>query len=80
LDPKGCHKHNFLKQWKFNRRLHDNCIEYFMVWTQICMVVHICSEMHKTFLQLLITNLASHNLEMELCNIRAYSQSGHPIG
>jgi hypothetical protein len=44
------------------------------------MVVHICSEMHNTFLQLLITNLTSHNLEMELRNIRAYSQSGDPIG
>jgi hypothetical protein len=32
--------------------LHDNWIEYFMVWTQICMVVYICSEMNRTFLQL----------------------------
>jgi hypothetical protein len=44
------------------------------------MVVYICTEMCKTFLQLLITNLASHTLEMELCNIRAYSQSRYPIG
>jgi hypothetical protein len=65
---------------KFNKRLHDNCIEYFMVWTQICMVVYICSEMHKTFLQLLITNLTSHNLKMELCNITSCSQLGYPKG
>jgi len=32
--------------------LHDNWIEYFMAWTQICMVVYIFNEMHKTFLQL----------------------------
>ncbi len=32
--------------------LHDNWIEYFMVWTQICLVVHICSEMYKTLLPL----------------------------
>jgi hypothetical protein len=32
--------------------LHDNWIEYFMVWTQICMVVYICGEIHITFLQL----------------------------
>jgi hypothetical protein len=28
--------------------LHDNWIEYFVVWIQICMVIYICSEMHKT--------------------------------
>jgi len=43
------------------------------------MVVYICSEMRNFFLQLLITNLTSHNLKMELCNIRAYSQSRYPI-
>ncbi len=32
--------------------LHDNWIEYFMFWIQICMVVYVCTEMHKTFLQL----------------------------
>jgi hypothetical protein len=37
---------------KFNVMLHDNWIEYFMAWTQICMVVYIFNEMHKTFLQL----------------------------
>ncbi len=37
---------------KFNIMLHDNWIEYFMAWTQICMVVYIFNEMHKTFLQL----------------------------
>jgi uncharacterized protein YpbB len=37
---------------KFNVMLHDNWIEYFMVWTQICMVVYMCSEMYKTILQL----------------------------
>jgi hypothetical protein len=42
----------FFQEMKFNKMLHDNWIEYFMVWTQICMVVCICSEMHRTFLQL----------------------------
>jgi hypothetical protein len=37
---------------KFNRMLHDNWIEYFMVWIQISMIIYICSEMRKTFLQL----------------------------
>jgi len=37
---------------KFNIMLHDNWIEYFLVWTQICMIVYICNEMHRTFLQL----------------------------
>jgi hypothetical protein len=36
--------------------------------------------MHKTFLQLLIINLISHNLKMELCNITSYSQLGYPKG
>jgi hypothetical protein len=47
----GRHK-LFFQEMKFNRMLHDNWIEYFMVWTQICMVVYLCSEMHKTFVQL----------------------------
>jgi hypothetical protein len=37
---------------KFNIMLHDNWIEYFMVWTQICMVIYICNEIYRTFLQL----------------------------
>jgi len=37
----------FLQHMKFNRRLHDNLIEYFMVWIQICMIIYICSEMQK---------------------------------
>ncbi len=47
----GRHK-LFFQEMKFNRMLHDNWIEYFMVWTQICMVVYICSEMYKNNLQL----------------------------
>jgi hypothetical protein len=42
----------FFQEMKFNRMLHDNWIEYFMVWTQIYMVVCICNEMHRSFLQL----------------------------
>jgi hypothetical protein len=42
----------FFQEMKFNRMLHDNWIKYFMVRTQICMVVYICNEMHVTFLQL----------------------------
>jgi hypothetical protein len=43
---------NAFQEMKFNKMLHDNWIEYFMVWTQICMVICICSEIHRTFLQL----------------------------
>jgi hypothetical protein len=42
----------FFKEMKFNQMLHDNWIEYFMVWIQIQMVVCICNEMHRSFLQL----------------------------
>jgi hypothetical protein len=42
----------FFHVMKFNRRLHDNCIEYLMFWIQIFMVVYLCNEIHKTFLQL----------------------------
>jgi len=50
--PKWTSQTLFFQEMKFNRMLHDNWIEYFMVWTQICMVVYLCSEMHKTFVQL----------------------------
>jgi hypothetical protein len=50
--PKWKSQTLYFQEMKFNRMLHDNWIEYFMVWTQICMVVYICSEMYKTFLQL----------------------------
>jgi len=29
---------------KSNRKLHNDYIEYFMVLTQICMVIYICNE------------------------------------
>jgi hypothetical protein len=42
----------FFQEMKFNIMLHDYWIEYFMAWTQVCIVVYIFNEMHKTFLQL----------------------------
>jgi hypothetical protein len=32
---------------KWNKKLYDNCIEYFMVWIQICVVVYMCNVVHK---------------------------------
>jgi hypothetical protein len=52
LVPKWMSQTFFFQKMKFTRRLHDNYIGYFMVWTQICMVVYICNEMHKKKLQL----------------------------
>jgi hypothetical protein len=50
--PKWMSQTMFFQEMNFNRMLHDNWIEYFMVWTQIYMVVCICNEMHRSFLQL----------------------------
>jgi hypothetical protein len=50
--PKWMSQTLFFQEIKFNRRLRDNCIGNFMVWTQICMVVYICNEMNKINLHL----------------------------
>jgi hypothetical protein len=37
----------FFQARKSNRKLRNDCIKYFMVLTQICMVIYICNEMKK---------------------------------
>ncbi len=37
---------------KCHQRLYDNCMESFMDWIEICVVIYICNLMHKTFMQL----------------------------
>jgi hypothetical protein len=43
----------YLDGMKCNKMLYDSCIESFMVWIQICVVVYMCSDIiHKAYMQL----------------------------
>jgi hypothetical protein len=46
--------------------LHDNWTEYFMVWIQICIVIYICNEMHKTL------HSVFELLKQQMCRVTNY--------
>jgi hypothetical protein len=59
---------------KCNWRLGDDCIEFFIIWTQIYTVIYVCDVMHKAFLQLKIItfkfvdiSITNYNYEYGLC-------------
>jgi hypothetical protein len=42
---------------KCNQRLKDNCINIFVIWAQICVLVYTCNIMDTTFFHLEIITL-----------------------